>query len=486
MPLHVLPSGTVEVRPMIDPSFHPGLAALLEFEEQRLGLPLEASSRSLGTLPPGLTFRPVVEINVHTGTVPAEFPVLMSDELLELKLPVWVSCDDSRVGFQDRLGRECPLAGVTGNRINVYFDLDQLFRFPDNIRRKPTNGTRPTGHAGNRVADLVLSQAIPLVLKNIRRHNWEDERKEYSRRKLASREKMVTEWRRSVTQNDSSIEDKTWEIRRLVEKNKELRERIRTHELLHRKRLERQAFEEHAGFMKLVGRGIRSFVVEEGLLKVTTHPIELDFEGYLYEFGTFEVDLPLGEGRVAIRGLEGTKVDGYPHPHVSTDGTPCFGNISSTVAQLLGDGDHLQALTLILEFLRSYSAENPYRRIEQWNPDWEDEDTRHDSCYDDASLSDCATCDDWDCPHRDGAESRCYEYTTVQDCIACAACDRHEDAEQACRDDHSAQECVVCTVDCTYAGDHDSCREGHGGEECTGCENSSCPHFKEEEDEAER
>jgi len=472
---------------MIDPAFHPGLAAVLEFEEQRLGIPVEAWSRSLGTLPLQVKLRPVVELNVHTGTVPAEFPILLAEELLELKLPIWVSSDTTSIGFKDKLGRLCPIAGVSGNRINVYFDLDQLFRFPDSVRRKPTNGTTPTGHPGNRVADLVLSQAIPLVVRNIRRHDWEQERQDYSRRKLAAREKMASEWRKSLTLNEDSIQDKTWEIKRLVEKNEELRDRIRAHELLHRKRLERRAIEEHAGLLKLVGKGIRSFEVEDGKLKVVTNPIEIDFESYVYEFGTFQVELPLGEGRVVIHGLDGTKVDGYPHPHVSTDGTPCFGNISTTVAQLLGAGDQLQALTLILEFLRSYSPDNPYRRIEQWNPDWEDEDSRHDSCYDDASLSDCATCDDWDCPHRDGAESRCYEYTSVQDCIACAACSRHEDAEQACRDDHSAQECVVCTIDCTYAGDHDSCREGHGGEECPGCENTNCPHFtEEEEDEAER
>jgi hypothetical protein len=34
---------------------------------------------------------------------------------------------------------------------------------------------------------------------------------------------MASEWRKSVTQNEDSIQDKTWEIKRLVEKNEELR-----------------------------------------------------------------------------------------------------------------------------------------------------------------------------------------------------------------------------------------------------------------------
>ena len=467
---------------MLTENLHPTLESLFEFEEQRTGIPFEVNYRPLLECP-GWPFRPLIEVNIHTGNVTDTFPVLVHDELLEVRSAVCVANEEQEIGFRDFSGNFCLLAGVTGNRLSIYFDLNRMFTWPEEIRRRPLNGSPPTGNPGNKVADLIFSQALPLLVHNIRRYPWKQEADRYARAKLSSLEESFSKWNRNLRENDRAIEEKTWEIRNLAQKNSELRERIRLYRLVASKQRERQAREEYSQLTRLVGRSLRQAEVRDGYLRVLTTPIETEYGGERYEFGCFRIDLPLNGGRLEIRPENRNhEAEGYFHPHVSTDGYPCLGNVGSTLAQLLGDGKMFDAVSLMLEFLRSYNPENPYLRIERWNPDWEDEDDRFDSCYDNASHSDCASCDDWDCPHRNGAENRCHDMTNTQDCIACAACDRHTEAIHDCREDHDPHQCVACDVDCIHAGDTDACFEAQGAEACIDCPNTDCEHYEEEKD----
>jgi len=466
---------------------HPVLASLLSFEEHRLGYPFEGHSRSLINLPPDPPFRPVVEVNIHTSRSDESFPVLLPDELLEITAPAYVIGDEKVVGFNDRNGDLCPLAGASGNRVNVYFDLNKLFYENGSVKRKALNGGRLSGNPGNKVAELIFSQALPIILGNIRRYDWSREREQFARLKLQARDGMAREWKRAVRENDQAIQDKMWEIQSRAGKNQELRERLRLHNLLTRKRVERAAKQEHEQLMRLLGRSLRSVEVRDGALRALTTPIEIEYHGFVYEFGCFTIELPLGNGHLTIKPAEGTHVvEGFPHPHISSDNIPCLGNIGATMAQLMGEGKVVELVTLLLQFLRSYSADNPYLRIERWDPDWEDDDDRFESCYDSASLSDCATCNDWDCGYRDGSARRCLENTDTEDCIECAACDLREDAVRGCRESHQPFECVTCGTSCPWAGNARLCRDTHGGEECAGCRNTDCEyHQPEEEDQDE-
>jgi len=464
---------------------HPALAGLLQFEEQRLGLPIEVVKKPLYNLSPSPPFRPVIEVRIHTGTRPETFPVLLVDELLEITAPVHVTTEAREVGFTDNTGQFCPLAGITDNRVAIHFDLDEVFH-SGNVIRKPTNGTVPTGNPGNKVADLVCSQAFAIALGNVRRYDWKRETQEFITCVLAARQKTVDEWSQAYRQNERSLEEKSFDIQQLARKNGELRQRIRTHNQLTRKRVERKAREDHSGLVKLLGRGLGSIEVDGGVLRAVTAAIEIFWCGVTYEMGRYIISVPLGEGRLTIKPQDGNEVEGYPHPHVASDGAPCLGNIGATVAQLLGEGEHFQLVTTLLEFLRSYNPDNPYLRLERWDPEWEDEDDRYESCYDDASLSDCATCNDWDCSHREAAESRCYEHTDTDDCISCGGCDRHLDAISHCRETHEGHECVACDVSCTHAGDEEVCHEVHAGEDCTACPNETCNHYQENQNEDNR
>ena len=225
----------------------------------------------------------------------------------------------------------------------------------------------------------------------------------------------------------------------------------------------------------------------EGNLRCLSGSINIEYGGVTYELGCYWIVLPLGQGRLTITPEDRSHdVEGYPHPHIASDGTPCLGNIGASVAQLRGEGKHFECVTMLLEFLRSYNPDNPYLRIERWDPDWQDDDDRFDSCYDDASLSDCATCNDDECHHLDGARRRCYEHTDTNDCIECAGCNRRRDAIDHCRERHESHECVTCETECTFAGDVEACFETHAGENCATCLNEDCDHHKENQNETNR
>ena len=459
-------------------SIHPTLAGLLQFEEQRLGIPIEVFKKPLHNLSSKPPFRPVIEVRIHTGTRPESFPILLADELLEVTTPAHVTTEAREVGFTDITGQFCPLAGVTDNRVTIHFDLDEVFR-TGTVRRKPTNSRVPTGNPGNKVADLLFGPAFAIALGNIRRYDWKRETEEYTSHVVDARQKTVDGWTQAYQQNERDLEAKSWEIQQLALKNSELRQRIRSHNQLTKKRIERKAREDHSGLVRLLGRGLGSVEVEDGFLRAVTTPVEIMWCGAIYEMGRYIISIPLVEGRLTIKSQDGHEAEGYPHPHIATDGAPCLGNMGATVAQLLGEGEHFQLVTTLLEFLRSYNPDNPYLRLERWDPDWQDDDDRFDSCYDNASLSDCATCNDDDCHHLDGAQSRCYEHTDTNDCIECAGCSRRRCAIDHCRERHESHQCVTCETDCPYAGDVEACFESHAGENCATCSNEDCDHHKE-------
>ena len=47
-----------------------------------------------------------------------------------------------------------------------------------------------------------------------------------------------------------------------------------------------------------------------------------------------------------------------PHPHISTEGEACFGNIASTIAQLLADMELFALITILLNYLESINVED--------------------------------------------------------------------------------------------------------------------------------
>jgi hypothetical protein len=235
--------------------------------------------------------------------------------------------------------------------------------------------------------------------------------------------------------------------------------------------------EEHGQLVRLMQAGSVSNLTTSAPGKVTFEAgrVDIEFEDYTYRLGPFQVEMDLTNASLRIQGLRGApKIDGHPHPHVAPSGTPCLGNMAPVIAKTLGKGDVVAAVSVVLEFLRSYSEGNGYVRIEKWNPDYEDEDNRYQSCWESVAPHDCVGCDDWDCPYRDGADRRCYENTETNECIECGDCSFSERAIENCRDEHDVWECVECTRSCTWARDERKCHESHHGDVCVGCPRTQC------------
>ena len=209
-------------------------------------------------------------------------------------------------------------------------------------------------------------------------------------------------------------------------------------------------------------------------MEFETGNVTIDYGDYAYVLGPFKVALELADGTVRITGLPGcTKVEGYCHTHVASGGTPCLGNMAPVIAKTLGAGDVVGAIGTVLEFLRSYNHGNGYIDLMRWNPDYENEDSKFESCYDNSAAHDCVVCGDEGCPYRDGAEHRCWENHDQADCIECGDCGYRDTAITNCREEHQPWECTECSRACSYAGDVSEC---HTAERCHECPLDDCQH----------
>ncbi|HSV94543.1 MAG TPA: hypothetical protein VLH94_00995 [Spirochaetia bacterium] len=97
--------------------------------------------------------------------------------------------------------------------------------------------------------------------------------------------------------------------------------------------------------------------------------IDIEYEGEIYDIGMFDVIIDPMNFRIGCRNntrvVEGEVFDSY-HPHVDVSGECCLGNIAWEIDFLMMEREWEVALMLMLRFLRSYSPENPYNKIESW------------------------------------------------------------------------------------------------------------------------
>jgi hypothetical protein len=59
-------------------------------------------------------------------------------------------------------------------------------------------------------------------------------------------------------------------------------------------------------------------------------------------------------------------VNGYPHPHITSGGSICWGNASSVIAKAMPRGDLLTVFRLLASILTSYNDGSPYVSLEHF------------------------------------------------------------------------------------------------------------------------
>jgi len=170
--------------------------------------------------------------------------------------------------------------------------------------------------------------------------------------------------------------DNEYEIQSNIAKIQELSKEISQTKLMlkffdkSKNLLQQQAVRMFVDLMKLVPGLYQCFKFEENVIIGITQPITINFEDHEYSFDPYEVKIDLNNRVVTIHG-NANEINGYIHPHVNDNGEVCWGNIRGLIPNLLGQLDIYGLFQLIHNFLSDYNNDDPYQRIECWDPYWE-------------------------------------------------------------------------------------------------------------------
>ena len=260
--------------------------------------------------------------------------------------PVTISVEDD----------PCTVASVEGRRVRLAFDLERLFENPGDIQP-------------GLILEAVLGAALPKAAEYVKAYDWEREKTKFSAWMVSSVDGMVRNWKNAIRDNEYEANRLTSQISGLVRKNGELREQIAALETTTRPAQEQKAQEEFAALVKMMPSPVTSVEVDYGKLSIVLEPLILEHDSTDYAMGCYT--LTITSDKVHIWSDGGFS---YPHPHVSSDGVPCWGNLGPGIGKLLGEGQYAALVSVILEFLHSYNERDAYRHIETWDPDYSPDD----------------------------------------------------------------------------------------------------------------
>jgi hypothetical protein len=356
--LSVFPEGVRRALFFKEPAMHichPAMQTYLADFEARHGLSIRYqrwSSRYQDKAP----FRHEVEILGPFSGLPALFQVPYKDEVRTIEVAHNTSQTGERIELShgDNL---YPVATVDGRRIQLAFDLERLFE-------APVGDLQP-----GILLESVLGAALPLAVKNVKNYRWEDEAARFIQWNVQGVDDQVNAWKSNIRDNEQELERLTTMCASMVRKNAELREQSKAAQVMTKKEREDTARNEFQALTKMVPDPVQTVDLDYGRLVVVLSPITLEYEGCDYSMGSFT--LQIAADNVRIWSDSGNR---YPHPHVSSDGVPCWGNLGPHIAKLLGERQYVGLVAAIVEFLKAYNDRDAYRRIEHWDPDYSEED----------------------------------------------------------------------------------------------------------------
>lgn len=319
----------------------------------RLGLPINYSRwtpRYLDSSP----FRHEIELfGPHPGA-PQPIAIPLGDQLYHRHLVHNAPSEGHRIELT--LGEATYLVAVVdGRRVRLAFDLEQLFEEPGEL-------------APRLVLEAVLGPALQLAAKNVAEYTWTDELERFGRWNVASVEGQVTTWRNHIRDNEYELDRFCSASAGIVRKNCDLRDQVAAALTLTREDRLAKAKTEFKALTKMVPRVAKSILVEPTRLVVVLQPLTLEYDDTEYDLGVMTLHISVDNVRIySDNGHE------YPHPHVSSEGIPCWGNLGSVIAKALGEREYVGLVVAIIEFLKSYNPRDAYRSIDLWDPD-RDED----------------------------------------------------------------------------------------------------------------
>lgn len=98
-----------------------------------------------------------------------------------------------------------------------------------------------------------------------------------------------------------------------------------------------------------------------------TKEVVLEHEGKAYRLGTFGIRLDL-EGHFTVWSPNPTHPENEPHPHISRDGTVCYGNVTLAIRERITvKRDYPGAMLMVLDWLAyGYEPASTLHPIEEW------------------------------------------------------------------------------------------------------------------------
>lgn len=405
---------------------------LLEFESEKYNVPFHVTVMDLNDYNESLAIRKAVEVYIHTGGGLTKQITYKDTKITITNVHLPYSANLSEDGTY----------GIFHNKIFIGFDIESY------STEEWVNG--------------LFSNIFDTIMPGIKQFMDTDIdtawKQEYLSVKRTIVKEQVKTMKADIDSNGEEIDTKTDEIKELINKNYTLAQAISSISNVPEGIVNKNALSEFEALMKLTPEPISNIELDagDGRITVYTNDICIEHEDIDYDIGKFRIDIQPVESTIKFTNLE-KKVHGYHHPHISQDGTPCLGNIASTVYYLLIHQDIYQLVTLLIGFLKSYNEHNPYKTIEHWDPEYDEEEEvedRYEGCYNESGPYDCVACTDRDCPYHDDAQDRCHEIRDSED------------------------ECLECSHECRYARHFDDCfnRQNNNHPECRTCEIHACPH----------
>lgn len=172
-------------------------------------------------------------------------------------------------------------------------------------------------------------------------------------REIEAKKSNAMEWQNRLLALERDIVQRTWYLDALKNKPEEFKSRLA---------------EEYDRIMAL--QGVKDLKVQDGAICVWTEEIEIADHGYLYDIGPFRIEFrPSADGRSSVLcfNLQNRSRDTRDfHPHITSDGHPCLGNISEELYSRIASNEWDVATDLMLRYLKSVNPGNTYSRVDCW------------------------------------------------------------------------------------------------------------------------
>jgi len=102
-----------------------------------------------------------------------------------------------------------------------------------------------------------------------------------------------------------------------------------------------------------------------GVLYVITNDIWLRYQGIDFKIGAFLCEIGIDSYSLRFSSLTEERTEPM-HPHINSGGTPCLGELSNVLPDLVGKMELYILVESILLFLKSYNNSSPYTHICFW------------------------------------------------------------------------------------------------------------------------